>query len=149
MTTKPTPIQARAYADALIAWSEGKKVEQRDASPASNWYPFDGEAYIDGAEYRVVPDPPKAREFWINVYQDGTLGVLRDSREDADESASRSRAECMRIRQILDTEIVVDKAEYEELRRNEAALKAAIDEWFSDNYRISLPVALNKHGAKL
>jgi hypothetical protein len=54
----------------------------------------------------------------------------------------------MRIRQILDTEIVVDKAEYEELRRNGAALKVAIAEWLSDNH-ISLRDALAKHGAEL
>jgi hypothetical protein len=152
---KPTPDSVKAYVDAVVAWSEGKKVEQRHNATGvmphkRDWYPFDGEAYIDGAEYRVVPDPPKAREFWINVYQDGTLGVLRDSREDADESASRSRAECMRIRQILDTEIVVDKAEYEELRRNEAALKAAIKECSNQRKR-SLPLDfyLDSYGAKL
>jgi hypothetical protein len=130
---KPTPDSVKAYVDAVVAWSEGKKVEQRHNATGvmphkRDWYPFDGEAYIDGAEYRVVPDPPKAREFWLNVYQDGSVGVLRESRKAADDHATGKRTDCIRIREILPTEIVVDKAEYEELRRNEAELKAAIKE---------------------
>jgi hypothetical protein len=152
MTTKPTPIQARAYADALVAWSEGKKVEQRwpgsCITARTVWFTFDGDSYVSGAEYRIVPDPPKAREWWANVYPAGASDILHESREEADEAAGRSRVECMRVRQILDTEIVVDKAEYEELRRNGAALKVAIAEWLSDNH-ISLRDALAKHGAEL
>jgi hypothetical protein len=51
------------------------------------------------------------------------------------------------MRQILGTEIVVDKAEYEELRRNEAALKAAVKEWPADSWLMA--ASLHKHGAKL
>jgi hypothetical protein len=155
MTTKPTPEQARAYADAVVAWSEGKKVGFRMRSRASHtpeWWSFNGEPYCSDFEYRIVPDPPKAREFWINVYQDGLMGVLRDSRKAADDRATGQRTDCIRIREILDTEIVVDKAEYEELRRNEAALKAAIKDyighrkiggiWIIEHY-------LDSHGAKL
>jgi hypothetical protein len=141
MTTKPTPEQARAYADALIAWSEGKKVEQRDASPASNWYPFDGEAYIDGAEYRIVPDPPKAREWFIP--QHGGAHRILDG-----ESLPEN---CVRARQILPTEIVVDKTEYEELRRNEAALKAASIAYLDSTgpSQPTLLTCLDREGARL
>jgi hypothetical protein len=64
MTTKPTPIQARAYADALIAWSEGKKVEQRHNAPSvvpdkRVWYPFNGEACT---YYGEIPHRPRSSE---------------------------------------------------------------------------------------
>jgi hypothetical protein len=148
MTTKPIPEQARAYADALIAWSEGKKVEQRDASPASNWYPFDGEAYIDGAEYRVVPDPPKAREWWVNVYAHSQW--LHETKALADKAASSARLECVHVRKILPTEIVVDKAEHEELRRNEAALKEAINGVRKDTgFAGFMAEQIKRYGARL
>jgi hypothetical protein len=60
MTTRPTLEQVRAYAEALIAWSEGKKVQC--LPPCSLWRPFYGEHLEAGWEYRIVPDPPKARE---------------------------------------------------------------------------------------
>jgi hypothetical protein len=161
MTTKPTPIQARAYADALIAWSEGKKVEQRHNAPSvvpdkRVWYPFNGEACTYYGEYRIVPDPPKAREFWINWYRSGNsyVKLAFPSPEDADNDAFRNRSsgheQTIHVREILDTEIAVNKAEYEELCRNEAALKAAIKECSNQRKR-SLPLDfyLDSHGAKL
>lgn len=130
MTTKPTPEQARAYAEAFIAWSEGKKVEQKHNEAfvvpyRRDWHSFQGEAYTDGAQYRIVPDPPKAREWWINIYPVG-FAAAHLSKDGAKNQASPGCLECVQVREILDTEIVVDKAEYEELRRNEAALKATV-----------------------
>jgi hypothetical protein len=132
MTTKPTPEQARAYAEALIAWSEGKKVEYRIADAGPAWCPVDWSGTFPtlcyACEYRIVPDPPKPLEGWVNVYPATALseGALYKSRADADKYAAYDRLDCVRVREILDNEIVVDKAEWEELRRNEAALKAAI-----------------------
>jgi hypothetical protein len=148
MTTKPTPDQARAYADALIAWSEGKKVEVRMPIAGTKWHSFDVEKFEIDFEYRVVPDPPKAREFWID--ERTTRECIADGCEKSiAHSTPSADVDFLYARQILDTEIVVDKAEYEELRRNGAALKVAIAEWLSDNYHISLRDALAKHGAEL
>jgi hypothetical protein len=70
MATKPTPEQARAYAEALIAWSEGKKVEYRIADAGPAWCPVDWSGTFPtlcyACEYRIAPDPPKAREWWIS-----------------------------------------------------------------------------------
>jgi hypothetical protein len=142
MTTRPTPEQARAYAEAFIAWSEGKSTQMRNMAIAYlgvSWQPFDG-FYRSGWEYRIVPDPPKAREWWVNVYPN-KFDAAYLSKAVAENQAGNNRLECVHVREILDTEIVVNKAKYEELRRNEAALKAGIKEWIQD--------ALYKHGAKL
>jgi hypothetical protein len=159
MTTKPTPIQARAYADALIAWSDGKKVEMRDVTSQSldaSWKPFDG-FYRQGFEYRVVPDPPKAREWWVENRAGDLcceshgcschIALTHAPRSFSDEAIRNNYSYA---REILDNEIVVGKAEYEELCRNEAALKAAIKEC-SNQLKRSLPLDfyLDSHGAKL
>jgi hypothetical protein len=149
---KPIPEQVRAYAEALIAWSEGKKVEYRNRtlgnSPA--WWLFNGELFVPGFEYRIVPDPPKAREWWVNVYNRGRGGcdAAHLSKDEAENQAIVGCLECVHVREILDTEIVVNKAEYEELRRNEAAMKAALHEWLVDNTGRRLRTLLDDHGAK-
>lgn len=50
--------------------------------------------------YRVRPQPPKPREFWINVYGISSL-FLHKSREAADDIVMNGRIECIHVREVL------------------------------------------------
>lgn len=151
MTTRPSVDQARAYADALVAWAEGKRVEQR--SPHfQEWKQFDGVwTTIDqNWEYRVAPAPPKLRVIEVpNFHQchvgSGCFYAYHDG-----ESPNQP---VVKFREVSETA----DAEMAELRRNHDALAKLADEiisvgregclnfWDESHVR----AVLNKHGAIL
>lgn len=51
--------------------------------------------------YRVKPEPPKPREWWINMYED-ECSYRYLTRHDADASASPNRIECVHVREVLE-----------------------------------------------
>lgn len=52
-------------------------------------------------DYRIAP--PKPREWWINIYPDGSKSRLHASKQIADDVAHARRTECVHVREVLDT----------------------------------------------
>ena len=69
------------------------------------WMRVLGPSWVPGQVYRVKPQPPKPREWWINVYIDGLgclyAGQLHSTRSKAD-ALGNLRLECIRVREVLE-----------------------------------------------
>lgn len=143
MTTRPSVDQARAYADALVAWAEGKRVEHSPTyMPDEHWWPFNGEAFDQNRKYRVAPTPPKLREALVRIYKDGRFGYAFDP-EKEDPVAKHLLVLFREVSETADAEMA-------ELRRNHDALCRAIDEyWTVYDPSGHLNNFLHKHGARL
>ena len=84
----------------LQAFERGEVIEYRpknsqrwgSAEPIWNFSQFD---------YRVKPNP---REWWLNVYEDGSKGAMHDSRAEADRNKAYvdKRIDCVHVREVLD-----------------------------------------------
>jgi hypothetical protein len=61
-------------------------------------HPSNGESYIDGRGFDLIEIKEQIKG-WVNVYEDGLLGDMNESRQDADSSASklRKRVACIYI----------------------------------------------------
>ena len=54
--------------------------------------------------FRVITpyvEPPKPREFWVNIDEDGTM-IGHDSKTEADRLAYADRIACIRVREVLE-----------------------------------------------
>ena len=51
--------------------------------------------------YRAKPQPPKPREWWLNVYAGGTASP-HDTKAEADKYATTARLACVRVREVLE-----------------------------------------------
>lgn len=162
MTTRPSVDQARAYADALVAWAEGKRVEYC-VSPRSRhadlarWREFDGSAFEPESQYRIAPAPPKLREFWLSSFDMAKRHTGAHGEKSIDvyvkNPVERHPEYFIHVREVSETA----DAEMAELRRNHDALAKLADEiisvgregclnfWDESHVR----AVLNKHGAIL
>jgi len=67
-----TKEKTKEYIKIMQAYLDGKKIEFRNRAGDTIWRPADknhGWNFHD-VEYRIKPEP---REFWLNVYPDGSL----------------------------------------------------------------------------
>jgi hypothetical protein len=88
----------------IQAFAEGKAIQWR-WSPYVHWLPVDrlhDISDVKGLEYRIKPEPPKPREWWINEY--ASRMDAYDSREWADLYAGSGRIRCVHVREVLGDE---------------------------------------------
>jgi hypothetical protein len=52
--------------------------------------------------YRLKPQPPKPREFWLNLYGKCKVGSYYSTKEDADYFATPDRVACIQVREVLE-----------------------------------------------
>jgi hypothetical protein len=130
---------AEQYCAALMAWTEGKRVEWRVENSdewilSATFFP----AIATSIEFRIIDEPPKLREFW--VYRVGGGYFAHDTYPGSDECYYH-------VREVS----AAADAESAELRRNHDAMKAAIRD-FMDTYAVHggyLANQLDKHEVKL
>lgn len=67
----------------------------------NGWVLSTNPLWLPATTYRVKPEPPKPREFWVNVYP-GDWHYTYDSREAADRVACTHRIACMHVREVLE-----------------------------------------------
>ena len=83
----------------IAAERDGKKISKQwknyvgwmDKSP-------DEEFDFERCEYRIRPEPPKPREWFVNEYRESTsFESLHETREEADKNAGWTRIRCVRL----------------------------------------------------
>ena len=52
--------------------------------------------------YRVRPEPPAPREFWINEYPRHLQDQIHSSAEEAERSAYAARIRCIHVREVIE-----------------------------------------------
>lgn len=70
----------------------GETWEDNGGEPA--WYPH--------FTYRLKPQPPKPREWWVNLYGQGRVGSFYSTREDANTFSTPDRRDCVKVREVLE-----------------------------------------------
>jgi hypothetical protein len=97
--------RAKEMLPIIQAFAEGRAIQWR-ASLYDPWITIDCLSDISltkGVEYRIKPEPPKPREWWINEY--ASRMDAYDSREWADHYSTRGRIRCIHVREVLDDDI--------------------------------------------
>jgi len=82
----------------MQAFADGREIESTrsgsawgvNTSPVWNWLE---------CEYRVKREP---REWWVNVYPEESSSIAHLSRTAADCDATRTRTECIHVREVID-----------------------------------------------
>lgn len=89
---------AKSKAAVMLAFAEGKAIECRSRADTL-WVELDVDPYWnwDALDYRIKREP---RTFWVNMYSDACFNAFT-TKERADEVASSTRTECIRVREIL------------------------------------------------
>jgi hypothetical protein len=95
--------RAKELLPIIQAFAEGQTIEWRYKN-TTQWYVAQGPTWAhEGVEYRIKPEPPKPREWWINEY--ASRMDAYDSREWADHYSTRGRIRCIHVREVLDDDI--------------------------------------------
>jgi hypothetical protein len=95
--------RAKELLPIIQAFAEGRAIERR-LKNGSQWYVIEYPNWMhEDAEYRIKPEPPKPREWWINDYGN-SLAIPVESRESADLCAGPNRIRCIHVREVLDDE---------------------------------------------
>jgi hypothetical protein len=85
----------------ITAHRDGKKVEFR-RNGDDRWGVVDDPVWDFAlGEYRIKPEPPKPREWWVNVYSNPDRNCLHTSRERADKCMGNDRIACVHVREVL------------------------------------------------
>lgn len=80
----------------MQAFADGKTVEGRYANGSNEW----GESINPVWDWSLYEYRVKPREWWINTYT--TRQEAHDTKEAADDCASRSRIACIHVREVID-----------------------------------------------
>ena len=71
----------------------------------ATWSNIENPNLVAAYVYRVKPQPPKPREWWLNVYVDNAgylhAGQLHSTRSKAD-ALGNLRLECIHVREVLE-----------------------------------------------
>jgi len=93
---------AKDFLPIIQAWSEGRQIQFRTVDV---WVDVGDRTQLiffnNPEDYRVKPEPPKPREWWINRYTH-LDDCIHASKADADRNATSCRIECVHVREILD-----------------------------------------------
>jgi hypothetical protein len=98
--------RAKELLPIIQAFAEGRAIEWRGGQSYGHWLPvdcFDNISDDKDFEYRIKPEPPKPREWWINDYGQ-SLAIPVESRGLADNYAGPDRVRCIHVREVLDDE---------------------------------------------
>lgn len=94
-----------AMIEVIAGARDGKEVQkQARTSLPPKWEPFDH--LVEGFDfvryiYRIKPDPPKPREWWVNVYPRTQIVSGFPSADSADAYQQEGRIACVHVREVL------------------------------------------------
>lgn len=81
------------------AYASGKTIQIYFGG--SKWEDLDFPNFIELPEkYRVKPEPPRPRTWWINFYPGSGSPGVHSSKQDADLYACSTRVECVHVREV-------------------------------------------------
>lgn len=66
---KMTPERTKELLPVMQAFADGKTLEYR-LSENHPWSTLSAPWWVSTGDYRIKPEPPKPREFWVNIYPD-------------------------------------------------------------------------------
>lgn len=92
--------------DVLVAAREGKTIQWSHRSGPIEWHDILSDLQViqwnfPYYNYRIKPEPPKPREWWVNVYPADSV-YIHSTKADADCAADKDRLACIRVREILE-----------------------------------------------
>lgn len=91
-----TREHAQKIAPILQAYAEGKEIQNR-YEPDGKWSECLFPLWYPNIEYRIKPEP---REFWVNIYPNGTL-CLHESERLAETGKMTNCAQTIKVREVL------------------------------------------------
>lgn len=87
-----TRENAKLWLPLMQALADGKTIQMLSVN---QWKDVDEVQFLKPVDhYRIKPEP---RRWWVNVYPNGHLGFLYNSKEEADFSPSPERLQCIRV----------------------------------------------------
>lgn len=94
--------EAAAFLPIIQAWAEGKTIQYNGLRGWEDCKVDETLSFVDTLEhYRIKPEPPKPREWWVNVYLNASHAHATKEKADAIANGS-NRIECVRVREVIE-----------------------------------------------